>query len=263
MYLGSYKRVNPSAHLDPSTAVQRVHSQLARRVAQEVEMFVERAKSWPVVSKRDLAEPPVSRMTEEEWEAELRELEKAPADKARRKRRVVAVLDLSSSPSSPSTRPSRNYPIFSGRSIPSYRLPSFFADVRLPPSALPSTVSPDTAPPASKILIADIRSRLDELIKVWQQRATRNSLSNASSSLAASSTLSPPTPPSNTPLPSGDVYVLCTPALPSSSVDFGIANSPEDAIRRRQAEDVVPLLVALKRCSLWNGEAWEDGGEVQ
>ncbi|GAA5916467.1 hypothetical protein JCM6882_006466 [Rhodosporidiobolus microsporus] len=256
---GSYKRLDSSAFLDPSTAVARVHSQLARRAVQEVDMFAERAKSWPISGEGGLAECPVRRMTREEWEAELKELAKQSGGTGSRRRQPVAVLNLSPLDESSGSPLTTLLTTSDKRSVPSYRLANFFADVFLPPSTLPSSTPSDSPPSsASETLLSDIRTRLDFIVSLWRRRAERsNPPSSTPASPPSSSPSSSPSPLPSSTKPAADIYLLTTPHPVLTSTAPGEPEAPEEALRRRQAEDAVPLLVALRRCSLWTGEGWE------
>ncbi|KPV72845.1 uncharacterized protein RHOBADRAFT_46435 [Rhodotorula graminis WP1] len=228
---GSYKRLNSSAVMLPPRAVTaHVHSLLARRVAHEAELVAERVKAWPAASIPDVRRAPVLRVRVDELESTARELDAAG-------RRLVGVLDLSPLPSTgevadPAPRGpfSSNVPLASAASSARrYHLPTFLTGLVLPPSSL-SPPSPTADPPdPSAHLLALTRHPLDSLVDFLSRRLAR---------LDSTSSPSPP-PPSE-----GDLFVLSAP------------KACDDAAAQRQAEDLVPLVLALERCRMWSGEAW-------
>ncbi|GAA5958672.1 hypothetical protein JCM10213_008030 [Rhodosporidiobolus nylandii] len=266
---GSYKRINQAAHLEPTTAVSRVHAQLAQRVVQEVEMFAERAKSWPVSVAGDLSECPVRRLSGEEWEAERVKLVELNGGEQPVSRQLIAVLDISDPPpDSPDAAVPFSTTFFTSPShqIPVYRLSRFFADVQLPPS------SPSSQPPSSAAdsLSQAIETSLRSVVDLWERRQARSAPSPSSPSPSPPAPAAPSAPPP-APFSADAVYLIYSPTTPpasaaplpapSASSLSSAPESPSESLRRRQAEDVVPLLVALRRCSLWLCEGWEAEGE--
>ncbi|GAA5852067.1 hypothetical protein JCM8547_000147 [Rhodosporidiobolus lusitaniae] len=257
---GSYKRVHQSAHLDASTAALRVHSQLARRVVQEAEMLAERAKSWPLPPGGGTGFCPVRRLARDE-------LQGAVEAGAGEGWRPVAVLNCAQldDPALSSQQPFSSAASFTSAAlVPSYRLSRFFAAVCLPPSLSSSSPAPPSSADLSSSdhLLSSYRAHFDDVIGLWDRRRARLLADSASPSSAAL--------PSRRPNTSSDnLYVLYSPILPPSTYPLSLsgtasstsssveAEGPNLLLRRRQAEDVVPVLVALKRCALWLGKGWE------
>ncbi|GAA5852886.1 hypothetical protein JCM9279_006214 [Rhodotorula babjevae] len=241
---GSYKRLNSSATMLPPPAVTaHVHSLLARRVAHEAELVAERIQAWPAAWTLDARRAPVRRVHADELDEVLRELGDGG-------RRVVGILDLSppfssagdadpAPPSFSSTLPQRSPSPPARR----YHLSTFLAGVVLPPCSLPQPPPPEDPPTPSSHLLAATRQPLDALLDLLSRRLAR---------LDPPSTASPPPPP---PPISGDLFVLSAPG--------STALEAADEGAQRQAEDLVPLVLALERCRMWSGEGWaeEEEGE--
>ncbi|GAA5897624.1 hypothetical protein JCM8208_000215 [Rhodotorula glutinis] len=247
---GSYKRLSSSAVMLPPPAVTaHVHSLLARRVAHEAELVAERVKAWPAAwGADDPRRAPVRCVRREELEEAVGELGEAG-------RRVVGVLDLSPLSSSTSgdadaaPRPfSSTLPSTSSAPLARrYHLSTFLAGVVLPPSSLPPPPPPPDDPPdPAAHLLASTRHPLDTLLSLLSRRPTR---------LNPPSAPSPPSPPSSPPA-AGNLFVLSAPG--AAALEAG------DEAAQRQAEDLVPLVLALERCRMWSGEGWagdEEEGE--
>ncbi|GAA6030586.1 hypothetical protein JCM8097_006221 [Rhodosporidiobolus ruineniae] len=270
---GSYKRLNSSAYLDPAFATTRVHSHLARRVAQETEMFAERAKSWPARLDGDVQACPVRRVSRDELMSGRGSF---PDSLQQHGARPVAVLDLTVPEGGVVLSTLSHFTPFQlddgQRRVPLYELAAFLARARLPPARGPPAktagtdeAQPPPPQPATKadVLRDEMQAHLQSVIALWERRMARQ----------ARSRTSPPPPPSS-PSPStassDDLYVLYSPIIPltpppppspdsSTESSSSAPPSPPSTLAIRQAEDVVPLLLALKRCALWLGEGWEAG----
>ena len=171
------------------------------------------------------------------------ELDEAVRELGDAGRRVVGVVDFSppfSSAGDPAPPPF-------GSTLPRqassplarrYHLSTFLAGIVLPPSSLPPR-SPITDPPdPSAHLLAATRRPLDILLDLLSRRLAR---------LAPTSTPTafpqPPPPPTDSTL-----FVLSAPG--AAALEAG------DEAAQRQAEDLVPLVLALERCRMWSGEGW-------
>ncbi|GAA5995959.1 hypothetical protein JCM11641_005351, partial [Rhodosporidiobolus odoratus] len=260
---GSYKRLHPAAQL-PSSAADHVASLLARRVVQEVEMFAERAKSWPgppsSAGAEDTGFCPVRRLSKGAWDEERQKLD--AAGRGNEMSAVAAVLDLSL-PTTGAEQPFVTTVLVEGRRAPVYHLASFFANIRLPPSLLASSIpsAPSSSAPtsATEALFETIRKALDGVVDLWERRRTRTFTRVSDQN----SPTSPPIPPSSRETYSA--YLIYAPtssrqsasSFQASSSESPAAKSPTAQLRRRQADDIVPLLVALRRCIVWLGEDGE------
>lgn len=220
----------------PSAVAAHVHSLLARRVTHEADLLAERVKAWPAAWVAGALKAPVRRVKEFEIDKALRQMEEAG-------RRVLGVLDLSphvpaaisdgaDGPHPPPARFASTIALPPSHPVARhYRLSTFLSGVVLPPSASTSPTG-EPQPPAAHLLAAT-RAPLDALLALLERRLSRL---DAGAGAPSSS--------------EGDLYVLSAPS-PSP------ASSAEAAAAQRQAEDLVPLLVALERCRLWSGEGWQ------
>ncbi|GAA6009464.1 hypothetical protein JCM10207_003791 [Rhodosporidiobolus poonsookiae] len=244
---GSYKRLHGSAVLDPTAATQLVHSQLARRIVQEAEIYAERAKSWPSSADPILSACPVERV-------DLDDLEARRGAGAGSDRRLLAILDFSppsSTDTSPPTTPlTSSVDDGTGVTVPRYHLSRFLGDIRLPP-APPSQDAPSPSSTSSKdSLLRSMRRSMNGIVKLWHRRLARQTGEppETSPTRAPLFLLYAPTPPSPP---------LSPPSDGDGSSEALAKPAPADDLRRRQAEDLVVFLTALKRCSLWLGEGWD------
>ncbi|GAA6054010.1 hypothetical protein JCM3770_002416 [Rhodotorula araucariae] len=250
---GSYKRLNSAAAMPPPRAVTaHVHSLLARRVVHEADLVAERVKAWPATWATRAEDAPVRRCT-------VGQVQSAVEDAARRGRRVMGVLDTSPSGAGAGAGPVQ--PFSSALTVPSrhpptrtYCLSQFLHNIVLPPSALVLSPSADADADADEAsspgthVLAATRAPLDGLIALLARRFARTFDPSATAT-------SVPVAPEEE---EGDAFVLSAPCvLP------GMAAAADAVVQRRQAEDLVPLLVALERCRLWSGEGWEAEGEEQ
>ncbi|GAA5988594.1 hypothetical protein JCM10908_003633 [Rhodotorula pacifica] len=250
---GSYKRLHPSASMsDPALLSAQIHSQLARRVVQEVEMLAERIKSWPaaglVASWEDV---PVRRLRREDLTAGGlgRILEEDL--------RIVAALDLSPSEAETFTEPLCTFVPASPsgdstptqRDIPVYRLSNFLRSVLLPPDSLRSfrpraetlpEDEPNATTAAEAQLLTATREPLQNMLALLARRFERERESRGEVE-AGGGNARVQDEESNR----GEVFALVAP------------RSPSTAGERARAEVVVPLAVALWRLRLWIGEGWK------
>ncbi|GAA5917084.1 hypothetical protein JCM5296_000015 [Sporobolomyces johnsonii] len=267
---GSYKRLNSAAILPPTTT-SKIHSQLARRLAQEAVMLAERAKSWPA---GNASQCPVRRLSRAQWAEDRGRLGQGSEEEGWE---VQAVLDLAGVNEGEGGRMSSLLPLPGDRSIPLYRLSRFVDGILLPPpssssdSLAPSSSSPAESDPATSTksdaarLLEELKASLDDMIALFDRRRRR---------LAPETTATPDATNWN----DDDLYLIyaprlsfpssrtpSTPPLSNSSVphpsSLSTTVSPPPILAEQQArmaEDVVHLLVALWRCRSWVGEGWEE-----
>lgn len=140
---------------------------------------------------------------------------------------LVAVLDFAraelgtnGAPPSPSSSPP----------VSTYRLSSFLDTAQLPsPSVSASSDTPTD-------LITSIRSALDDLMSVFARRSSRLSTTELDSCADGSAQVADEAD-------AATLYAIYAP------------NDSAEAVMAR--EDLVPLLLALYRMQLWQGQGWE------
>lgn len=231
---GSYKRISSSASLPPITA-RKIQSQLARRVVQEAIMFGERVGSRTVLvaggERRECPVRPVRSLVELSGNGIEREREAGLS--------LVAVLDLTEpAADSEDVTVSTFLPSSSSAaSVPVYQLAHFFHNALLPPNT--SSLASDEVHTPPSNLITSLRAPLDDLIALFAKRAAR--------------LLPAPIIPNE-----GDEHTV-SPSTPSIYAIFSSTTPREPTA----AQDVVPLLIALWRCRLWNGEGWTEDGHKE
>lgn len=222
-----------------------MHSQLARRVVQEVELVAERIKSWPVASRggpiASWDDVPVQRLSSADLRAGTGTAAHIGPDA-----RILAALDLS-----PGALPDEPVCTFvpapaegtaTPELVPLYRLSAFFRTASLPPDALrsfrPRPGFAPATPPETRLLAAAL-GPIDEMRALLARRFERERPAGGGTDAEVATEARAGTPPRD-----GEVVLLVAPRNP---------RTPGEKLR---AEVLVPLAVALRRIHLWTGEGW-------
>ncbi|GAA5872392.1 hypothetical protein JCM3774_004508 [Rhodotorula dairenensis] len=277
---GSYKRLHPSATMLPPVPVAaQVHSQLARRVVQEIELVAERIKSWPAVASRS---GPVTLRADDDGGVPIRRVSKTELLQQQQQpaegfgigpdSRILAAIDLSPSEPGASTdepictfvsvegepaaaaaaggnlsRSERAAPFF-----PLYRLSAFFRAVAsLPPDTLrsfrprqPESPSAASSSIPEAMLLAAAREPLEGMFALLARRAERETKRTPGDGGAGSDDEAASPAQGRVRDGDGDIVLLVAPKDP---------RTPDE---RQRADVVVPLAVALRRLQLWTGPGW-------
>ncbi|GAA5941428.1 uncharacterized protein JCM15063_006098 [Sporobolomyces koalae] len=258
---GSYKRINPKLSMPRNVQAlqQYTESQLVLRVAQEIEMFCERAKSWPRMTTMATPFEPIERQ---------QTLELVPDER----RQVEMILDLTTSTTSPTTEAYTetvvNWLEVPGgeKQVPVWRLGGSIWNAVLAPVSVraPNLMTRTTNEPATRTsanptslgdpdhsteLLRSITDTLDSTISLFERRRARI--------LEPAATTDLPSEATQEPRPSaaqGKIYVFYSPrAAESRSSD----DASDDSIVRIK-RDLVDLWISCWRIGLWRGEAWKN-----
>lgn len=238
----------------PHTPI-KIASQLARRVIQEVEMFVTRERSVTVFSGemidgvRTARACPVKQLSEAEITT-VREGSIVGIEQNEGGDNLVAIVSFDETNLlNLSDRFSSLLTTSTSAVVPVYDLSTFLSTIVLPG---PTIDSPALTYPTTT-LINSARSELDSLIAIFARRHLRLSSEGADQIDSTTTTATLNSSPTTTPASSGSgVYAIYSPASPT--------RQPLDPayIKADHTLHAVPLLLSLWRCRLWTGEGWEE-----
>ena len=277
--VGSFKRINTSLSMpkDLEGLKEYTEYQLIKRVEQEIDMYCERAKSWPIL--KSLVEfRPIRRVRD------LGEIEKEGGG------RVEMVLDLRDGEGDVvewmEARRGEGEGDVVERQVPIWRIGGIVRRIIVPPSTnsrshAPSRPSPSdvagnsssessdrletrteedkassqesTIDSAQNTPVLDsIRFCLDSTIALFDRRTAPTAIDSTS---ASTSTLTNHDRDSRDDADGeGAIYVFYSPSSPLNPVE-------EDTSREvvvRMKKDLVDLWIACWRIGLWKGEGWEE-----
>ncbi|KAM0749567.1 hypothetical protein T439DRAFT_327248 [Meredithblackwellia eburnea MCA 4105] len=240
---GAYKRLSVTAQF-PSNLPLKIHSQMARRVVQEIAMFSERAKSKSAtLASGAMRDCPAVEVGQGDWEkitdsvsegingdSPLKVLDKdgkrlravisfSPSATLREGNhdRLAILVPLDSAASTDATASS-----IGSRIIPVFNLNDFLSSVVTPPSDLTSATG------AVPSLSDEACGALNSLINLFARRYPSSQVGDTSN-------------------PSDKIYAIYA--------DEGDQSGRTASVTVSEA-DVNPLLIALWRCWLWTGEGW-------
>jgi len=253
--------------------------QLFKRLEQEIEMYCERAKSWPKFNPNGGDQNrflPLRRV--ETLEEALRETKGVG--------KVEMVLDLRSEDNMDTDvqgaktvewrkveRGGKEIPVWKfGQTLRTFTIapPKSTTSINtknhnLDDDSAAKTEREDSgSPPIQHRFLDTIKSQLDSTISLFDRRLMREAQSSATSS-TSSAIASFEKEEGEEPATSqeGEIYVFYSPAHRSVAdshsprdVPAGVGNEEETALRMRR--DLVDLWISCWRIGLWKGEGWEE-----
>ncbi|GAA5838605.1 hypothetical protein JCM3766R1_006029 [Sporobolomyces carnicolor] len=278
---GSYKRINSQLFMPKNTQnlMDWTVHQLIKRVEQEVEMYCERAKSWPKLGTAPRFSP-IARVRTLEQALECcdggqiemvldlsvpRVLEEASEEAVVAWRKVTA-----------DGKSVKEVPVWRlGGIIRSLAIPGSAASATTNRSETATTEEADSRAPEAvstkasagdaqsqpDLILDEIKSRLDSTISLFERRNGR---------LAVESEPSTPGQPGATcvmPSPGAsaqeenpyDFYVFRTPArLSARTTTTDSAGAKDLETARRMSQDLVDLWISCWRIGLWSGQGWAE-----
>ncbi|GAA6012756.1 hypothetical protein JCM11491_002551 [Sporobolomyces phaffii] len=276
---GSYKRVNAQLSMPKNVAALRdwTATQLARRVGQEVEMYCERAKSWPKLDTKRGGERGTSGLGSE-WTPIRRFRTVDEIDNSPETGEVEMVLDLGASEEGRVVEWRKRVRRDGAQETPVWKIGGFLRSaVVSPPSRSKPGPEPDTAAYEARIksedstrndngvspqdrdgLVGSIETHLDSTISLFERRRARE---------ASGATLQTPNDQSGTATRAdaderGEIYVFYSPRALEITRRHDVERSAEEErdakTVARMRRDLVDLWISCWRIGLWTGQGWDE-----
>ena len=286
--VGSFKRINTSLSMpkDLEGLKEYTEYQLIKRVEQEIDMYCERAKSWPIL-KSSVEFRPIRRVRD------LGEIEKEGGG------RVEMVLDLRDGEGDVvewmEARRGEGEGDVVERQVPIWRIGGIVRRIIVPPSTNSRSHAPSRPSPSDVDLVTSvsgnsssessdrletrteedkassqestidsaqntpildsIRFRLDSTIALFDRRGGARVLTTAPTAIdSTSASTSTSTNHDRDSKDEGAIYVFYSPS-PLNPVEEE-RTSREVVVRMKK--DLVDLWIACWRIGLWKGEGWEE-----